>query len=1444
MSHVTKRLTLTIIRSVDLHTSVRKAQDLSCAILLSICGVMAPSDDAALAQTLDDYTAYPPFISDTVTPNVLFVVDLGDQTIEAAYTGANHRYAVSFKAGTATDSQYAANVTFDAAGNPDLVAVDGSGAPILTATTAAPIDAFDPARSYYGFFDPLRCYVTDSNSFNFASAKTAAADACASTAWDGNFLNWLAMRKKDVAYQALVGGTSLPASANVDGTANSLAGERTTGENGTNDTCANNAKSCWRYVKFVPDGLLAGRVPTTLPNPAVSGTNVADGSFANAGRFFGLGEGTLYVNDDSTPDPFDTVNSNQYALEVDLGTEPDVPSGTGSANDHCNVGQPGYAGHLVCYKRARSLGLFQKLQLDNMHVGVMFVNAGSGQAAKVQFEFDDSFNPSSITNIRNAHIQTHSPLAESLYEALCLFRKSQGPCYSNSGSSSTGYDPSTGVQGDPFYFASLNQMIACCKSFVLMISPGVATSDGNAPDLQQPFGDLFAGANNGLVTSGAQGDRLDDVALYGRTNDIRNQAAASPVGLPGTQRVTFYAVNAMGGASGAGLLSSAAKFGAFDDLNSDNLPDATGQSCTYPAGSTLGSGAGVSSPEWDQDQDCIPDTYFEASEGGDLEDKINKAIAAILKDAASGSAASVIASSSTGEGALYQSFFFPSTFEGLNEIAWTGYTQALFLDAFGNLREDSNGDGRLTYEDDLIVQTRFDATANQVVVDQFDDADANGLADSATPVNTIGLRNMAGLWEAGARLAQTAALARNLVTWVDLDNDRVVDGGEQIDFTTANGATLAPYLRPGAAPFSADNIIRFVRGEQIAGLRDRQITVGGTLSVWKLGDPVHAQPVVVSAPAQRYDLVYGDSSYTPFVQQYKNRRHVAYVGANDGMLHAFNAGYFHRGDDPGTAPTEHGWFTRTPTDNSGGPLLGQELFGFIPQELLPHLKWLTDPDYTHVYYVDLTPKVTDARIFTPDADHPNGWGTILLGGFRLGGSCGTCTSATGAPPMTVTADFNYDGDSVDPEDTRTFYSAYFVLDITNPESPGYPKLLWSYSTAELGLTTSVPSMLRVNPSSSSMTDNTDAKWFMLVGSGPTGYDGSAGQAGRLYAIDLATGPGVNNSLVTMFDAETSDAFMGRPVTIDRDFDYRVDVTYMGSAIDDGSPVWRGKLYRLTTHDCVATPCSPNTWGIAPGLGGNRTPTEILDTFPSSGSLKLGPVTSAPAVAIDDGDKLWVFAGTGRHFNGPDRVNADPQYFLGVKDSVLNAGCTESTATNCHQDDLVDVSAAQVCLLGVGDCGSATNQVTGVTGASDFPSLITLVASRDGWFTSLPGTGERVLVRPSVFGGLVLFPTFTPGADACQAMGQSALYALYYLTGSAYSSPVIGTTSAGANKHVNKSIGLGQGLASEVAVHMGVGSKFGQAGAFSQTSLGQVFRLPMTVTGAVTSRRLSWLLLPR
>ncbi len=1430
---------------------VTRARGWRLWVATTVCALALSNVPAGVsAQNMADYTNYPIFLSQTVPPNILFLVDMGNATLEAAYSGPNHQYPISFKALTATSTQYAANVTVAAE---NLVAVDNSGVAIAAASVASPADIFDSAKSYYGMFDPLRCYTTDANSFNYGSVKAALSTACANTHWDGNFLNWLTQRKKEMIYQVLVGGKPIPAQANTDGSANNLNGETKTGENGSTWDCQSNAKSCWRYVKFVPAATLTGRVPTTTLKTWAGGNILSA-----VGQIYGVGDGKLYVNDDATASPFNTAPGNQYSLEVDLTTEPNAPAGTGtqttcvSGNPNDNS-DPNYAGHLACYKRERSLGLFQKMRTDNMHVGVMFVNADTGQGGSLQFSYDEAFNSSDVTSIRNEQIEANSPMSEALYEGLCLFRKSQGPCYSNSGSWSTGYSSGgIGAVGDPFYFASMSQMVRCCKSFVLMISPGIGVNDGNAPDLQSPFGNLFTGANIGVATSGAAGDRLDDVAYYGRRNDLRSD-------LSGTQSVTFYAVNAMGGPNGAALLASAAKYGGFEDRNNDNAVDLTGsQTCTYPAGSNLGSGASTSNPEWDFNRDCVPDTFFDASDGGSLEAQINSAIAAILKKAASGTSISVLASSSTGEGALFQAFFYPSTYEGNNEIKWTGFVQGLFVDPFGNLREDRGGaggvpDGKLVYSDDNIVVTRTDPSSGDVVVDRYVDVSPmDGLADSVTPYETVSLREMQGIWEAGKKLAlrDIASSPRNLITWIDLDNDGVVDSGEQMAFGTANASTLSPYLRAGSSgTFTATNIINFIHGTQVSGMRDRQVTVNGALKVWRLGDVVNSTPTIVGAPRERYDILYGDSGYRKFVSRWANRRQMSYVGANDGLLHAFNVGYYHRGDDPSTsAVTEHGWYTTNPSDNSGGIGLGEEVWGFVPYHLLPQLRWYTQTDYTHISYVDLKPKVTDVRIFTPEGAcgggatptaagciHPDGWGTVLIAGLRFGGSCGSCAAVSsgnnGGPALTVVADFNGNGNTTDLNDTRTFYSAYVMLDITDPDAT--PTVLGVYSASDLGLTTSYPTVARMNLSSDGNTTHTNAKWFTVFGSGAHGYNGRAAAAGQIVAVELGAPLGTAPT-VTKMPIGSWSSFMADPITLDKDLDFRSDVVYVGRTIDptaSGLGYWTGKMYRLTMGTCSTAPCSTSTWGVASGA--NRSPTEMLDRFTMNSGLKyLGPLTSSPTVTLDDAGEVWVFFGTGRFLSIADKSDTSTQYLVGLKDSVLRAGgCVQTSTVDCWDDDLLDVSNVQICIT----CAAGSNQVNGITGTTTFPALISLVQSKDGWVSNLPTAGERSIVPPTIISGAVLFPTFIPTDDICVAAGNSNLYGLFYKTGGAYSEPIMGVDASGYSK---RGVSLGEGLASSVAIQIGA-APTGVAG-FYQTSGANIGTIKPKTPLSAWSEYVSWI----
>jgi len=1247
-------------------------------------------------------------------------------------------------------------------------------------------EVYVSTKSYNGYFAPTLCYSYAANKFKPGPARASVAPTCGgATPWDGNFLNYMTMSRMEIAKWVMMGGKCTPRSIN--------------------GTC-------------FPGGTLVQETTDRFVAFAAS----ADGVTPYTGtRCFDRAGGTLNVY--STSSCSSSITG--FTLKAEIASEPE--------------------------------GIIQQVG-NKARFGLMEFK-GAGDGGKVLADVGGNLI-SMVNAIEGTTAATWTPLAESLYEATRYFAQ-VAPAYTNTDYS---YNVTT---KDPFYFqkpdwASTSQYVTCCKSFVIIFTDGEPTTDTNVPTGLQDHAHAIHGAHcTGATTSAtcvghktnypSSGTHyLDDIAYYAHTTDLRqatipkfnlDNTNATGKDLTGNQNLTIYTFYAFGQAIGREILQSAAKAGGFEDSNGNNLPDLTSE-WDRVNNNTGAAGA-----------DGLPDTYFESADADDLKDRLLASITSILQRSSSGTAVSVLASSSTGDGTLYQAYFFPQ--EPDSTVKWTGYTQGLFVDESGNMREDSDGDGKLIYKNDYIILTRYDSASGEVRVDRYKDLDEDGQADGAAFETDKKLKDIKPIWEAGRRLALKDPSTRKILTWVDGDKDGIGPGlgdtGEQIEFAQANVATLSPYLRPGAAPFTAANIIDFIRGTQVSGMRDRKITTkddagNSGLQVWKLGDPINSTPTVVGAPKERFDVIYGDSSYTAFFTKYKNRRMVAYVGANDGMLHAINGGFYHRGDDTGTSSaTERGYFTTAANDNTGTIKLGEELWGFIPYQLLPHLQWLAREDYSHVYYVDLKPKVADVRIFADDAKHPGGWGTVLIGGFRLGGSCDKCVASTGGPTMSITADFGSGSE------TRVFYSAYFVLDITDPESD--PVLLWSFSQADLGLTTSYPAVLRVKPACASCdkTDNSDAKWFMVVGSGPTGYDGGSAQAGKIFAINMATGP----TTVASFATGDANSFVGDVITLDAQLDYRVDATYAGNMINIGTSSassWIGKMHRLTTGSGSTDTA---VWGI--NSGGNRVPTVLLSTFPDGGTTKVGPITAAPTVSSDDSNNIWVYWGTGRLYSDKDKSNKDTQYFFGVKDPVMTGTCAEASCG--EQNKLVNVSAATVCTSGctnqVTDANNAN--VTTVLGTDTTTTLQGLVGSKHGWYTTLlpaSGTqeGERDVATPIVLGGIVFFSTFTPDTgNVCSSAGSGKLYALFYQTGSAYKESVIGTTESGGKTTVNRSISLGVGLSSQMAVHMGAqgtgtagtsGGSGSQGGVslIGQSSTGTITKVSVNPALGSQSRFLSWI----
>src|SRR6185503_4756418 len=99
-----------------------------------------------------------------------------------------------------------------------LIILDNSGSMgrraqcyLATGSDFSTCPLFNEAVTYGGMFEPMQCYLYVSASTRFDVSTTvkgagtpAVAGKCASTDWDGNFLNWVTLRRLDMAKIALI----------------------------------------------------------------------------------------------------------------------------------------------------------------------------------------------------------------------------------------------------------------------------------------------------------------------------------------------------------------------------------------------------------------------------------------------------------------------------------------------------------------------------------------------------------------------------------------------------------------------------------------------------------------------------------------------------------------------------------------------------------------------------------------------------------------------------------------------------------------------------------------------------------------------------------------------------------------------------------------------------------------------------------------------------------------------------------------------------------------------------------------------------------------------------------------------------------------------------------------------------------------------------------------
>jgi len=313
------------------------------------------------------------------------------------------------------------------------------------------------------------------------------------------------------------------------------------------------------------------------------------------------------------------------------------------------------------------------------------------------------------------------------------------------------------------------------------------------------------------------------------------------------------------------------------------------------------------------------------------------------------------------------------------------------------------------------------------------------------------------VWEASQRLPQHGL--RNIVTW----NPQLgTSNGQAVPFSSNSFNQLSQaqqqYLsEPGG---SAQQRINYLRGDQ-----SHENQNGGSFRNRNslLGDIINSAPVYVAGQ----DFGYGgtgaddDGGYQLFLDSKQNRTPMIYVGANDGMLHGFDAN------------------------------TGVERFAFVPNGVFHKLAMLTDPDYSHQFYVDATPAVADAFI-------DGNWRTVAVGALGAGGK------------------------------------SIFAIDVTDPEALGTGSVMWEFSHPDLGHVLGQPQVVRLN----------SGGWGVIVGNG---YQ-SESRVAKLFVLDLATG-----SVIRIIDTGAGpDNGLSLTTTYDEGFNRIADRVYAGDLLGN---VW-------------------------------------------------------------------------------------------------------------------------------------------------------------------------------------------------------------------------------------------------------------------------------------------------
>jgi Tfp pilus tip-associated adhesin PilY1 len=597
-------------------------------------------------------------------------------------------------------------------------------------------------------------------------------------------------------------------------------------------------------------------------------------------------------------------------------------------------------------------------------------------------------------------------------------------------------------------------------------------------------------------------------------------------------------------------------------------------------------------------------------------------------------------------------------------------------------------------------------------------------------------------------------------------------------------------------------------------------TISGTVVNFRylLGDIFHSNPLVTGSPPNTLYFSSDTHGYRDFFRKHELRRKILLMGANDGMLHAFDAGMY----DPAIAEANK---NTTHTEFTNGS--GKELFAYMPRATMPTVNTISTAVF-HQWGVDGTVTAADVFVDPGSRDAPvaanREWRTVVFGGLREGGPGYFALDIT-QPDVThfestprgnkeVPKPMNGYVPSCTRGDTGTSTPPVAFSD--NCGALPFPAALWEFDDSvrdtatgelkrldedgnhvrDLGDTWSIPNVGRIRISEGGTTVE---KFVMVVGGGvdPDNKTAPALGAGTwLYMVDVETGQAI-------YKRQLTGAAPSEPAAVDVDQDGFLDRIYIGTTaglmyrvdlVADSSnnyPALTAKTVRDTDGDPHTVQRIPDDVWSPKAIFNASTNAGVPLVAPQTRPIYFRPsVIFVPkfglyALAFGTGDREDLFA----NLNEPTG-----RFYVFVDDSAsLTSGTIpdESRFTKITPTSLT----------------TANQYLFGSTPGSR------------GWFMEL-GTSERLITDPFALSGVTFFSTFIPITTVtgdsknpqCSRDGTSNVYIVSSVNANPYLTDVGGAparsfkitgfvtnpfTESGQTKNVSSS-GSGSGSGSGTA----------------------------------------------